>query len=66
MEIGASFVAGAASLELVQPGEGTFDHPAHFAQSGAVSDAASGNHGLDSPFPQQAPVLVKVVAAVGK
>ncbi len=66
MEIGALFVTGTESLELMQPGECAFDHPAHFAQSGAVGDAASGNHGLDSPLPQQAPVLVKVVAAVGK
>ncbi len=44
MEIGASFVAGAEPFELVQPGEGTLDNPAHLAQSGAMSDAASGDH----------------------
>lgn len=38
MEIGASFVAGAESLELVQPGEGGLDDPPYFAQSGAVRD----------------------------
>lgn len=65
MEIGASFVAGAEPFELVQPGEGTLDDPAHLAQSGAVSDAASGDHRLDAAFPQQAAVLVEVVAPVG-
>ncbi len=65
VEIGASFVAGAEPFELVQPGEGTLDDPAHLAQSGAVSDAASGDHRLDAAFPQQAAVLVEVVAPVG-
>jgi hypothetical protein len=49
----------------VQPGEGALDHPAHLAQSGTVSDAASRNQWLDAPLPQQAAVLVEVVATVG-
>ncbi len=65
MEIGASFVAGAEPFELVQPGEGALYHPSHFAQSGAVGDAASGDHGFDTALPQQAAVLVEVVATVG-
>jgi hypothetical protein len=65
MDVGSSFVAGAEPFELVQPGEGALDHPAHLAQSGAVGDAASGNHGFDAALPQQAAVLVEVVAPVG-
>ncbi|GGR63570.1 hypothetical protein GCM10015536_78420 [Streptomyces griseomycini] len=65
MEIGASFVAGAEPFELVQPGEGALDDPAHLAQSGAVGDAASGNQRFNAAFPQQAAVLVEVVAPVG-
>lgn len=65
VEVGASFVAGAETFELVQPGEGALDHPAHLAQSGAVGDAASGDQGLDAALPQQAAVLVEVVAPVG-
>lgn len=65
MQIGASFVAGAEPFELVQPGEGALDHPAHLAQSGAVGDAASGDQGFDAALPQQAAVLVEVVAPVG-
>lgn len=64
MKIGASFVAGSEPFELVQPGECTLDHPAHLAQSGAVSDAASRDQRLDAPLPQQAAVLVEVVAPV--
>ncbi|GLV88311.1 hypothetical protein Slala03_80000 [Streptomyces lavendulae subsp. lavendulae] len=56
MEVAASFVADAEPFELVQPGEGALDHPAHLAQSAAVGDAA---------LPQQAPILVEVVAPVG-
>ncbi len=65
MKIGASLVAGAEPFELVQPGEGALDHPAHLAQSGAVGDAASRDQRLDAPLPQQAAVLVEVVAPVG-
>lgn len=65
MEIGASLVADAEPLELVQPGEGALDHPAHLAQSGTVGDAASGDQRLDTALPQQAAVLVEVVASVG-
>jgi hypothetical protein len=49
----------------VQPGEGALDHPADLAQPGAVGDAASGDHGFDAELPQQAAVLVEVVAPVG-
>jgi hypothetical protein len=48
----------------VEPGEGALDHPAHLAQSGAVGDAASGDQGFDAALPQQAAVLVEVVAPV--
>jgi hypothetical protein len=65
VEICASFVADTEPLELVQPGEGALDHPAHLAQSGAVRDAASGDHRLDAALPQQTAVLVEVVAPVG-
>jgi len=65
VEIGASLVAGAEPFELVQPGEGALDHPAHLAQSGTVGDATSGDQGLDAALVQQAAVLVEVVAPVG-
>lgn len=45
MEVGASLIAGAESFELVKPGEGALDHPEDLAQSGAVGDTASGDHG---------------------
>ncbi len=64
MEIGASLVAGAEPFELVQPGEGPLDHPAHLAQPGTVGGVAAGNHGFDAALPQQAAVLVEVVAPV--
>ncbi len=65
MEIGAAFVAGAEPFELVQPRECALDHPADLAQSGAVGDASSGDHGFDAAFPQQVAVLVEVVTPVG-
>ncbi|GLW59637.1 hypothetical protein Kpho01_76470 [Kitasatospora phosalacinea] len=64
MEIGASLVAGAETFELVQPGEGALDHPAHLAQPGPMGDAAPGDQRLDAALPQQAAVLVEVVAPV--
>jgi hypothetical protein len=64
VEIGSSLVAGAEPFELVEPGEGALDDPAHSAQSGAMGDAASGDQRFDATLPQQAPVLVEVVAPV--
>jgi hypothetical protein len=65
VEVGASFVADAESFELVEPGEGARDDPADPAEPGAVGNAASGDHRFDAALPEQAAVLVEVVAAVG-
>lgn len=65
MEVGPTLVADAESFELMQPGEGALDHPADLAQPGAVGNAAPGDHWLDAALPQQAAVLVEVVAPVG-
>lgn len=65
MEIGASLIASAEPFELVQPGKGALNHPAHLSQSRAVGDAAPGDHRLDAALPRQTTVLVEVVAPVG-
>ena len=41
VDVVATVVADEQSLELVEPGEGAFDHPAVAAQAGAVTDLAS-------------------------
>lgn len=65
MEVGASLVADAESFELVQPGKRPLHHPTHLPQPGTVGDAASGDQRFDAALPQQAAVLVEVVAPVG-
>jgi hypothetical protein len=55
-------VAYSESLELVEPGEGALDDPAHLSQPGAMRDTETGDHWLDAAFPQQATVLVEVVS----
>ena len=50
---------------VVEPGEGAFDDPAVSAEAGAVGGLAPGDHRLDAALPEQPPVLVVVVAAVG-
>ena len=65
MHVGAAVVADEQALELVQPGEGAFDDPAGAAEAGAVVCVAAGDLGLDRALPEQAAVLVVVVAAVG-
>ena len=65
MDVGAAVVADEQALELVQPGEGAFDDPAGAAEAGAVVGLAAGDLGRDRALPEQAPVLVVVVAAVG-
>ena len=68
MDVGSAFVASPQSSEVVQPGEGSLDDPAQLAQTGAVSVAAAGDLWCDAalPLPQQAPVLVVVIAAIGE
>ncbi len=65
VQIRASFVADAEPLEMMQPGEGALDDPAHLAQSGTVGGAASCDQRLDAAHSQEAAaVLVEVVAPV--
>lgn len=65
MKVRASFVADTDALELVHPGEGALDNPAHLAEAGALSGTASGDQRFDAALPEQAAVLVEVVAPVG-
>ncbi len=64
--MGFVFAVGAEqqSAAVVQPGEGAFDDPAFAAEPGAVCCLASRDHRLDAALPDEAPVLVVVVAAV--
>lgn len=66
MDLGVAFVARPESSEVVQVGEAALDDPALRAEPGAVFDAAAGDGGLDPAGPEQAAVLVVVVAAVGQ
>ncbi len=66
MEVGAYLVADPQSFELVQPGEGPLHHPAGPAQPRAVRDTSAGDLRCDAASPEDAPVLVVVVAAVGE
>ena len=65
MDVCSAFVAGAESLEGVQPGEAALDHPALLAQSGAVGDATTGDPRSDAALPELSAVAVVVLAAVG-
>lgn len=66
MEVGAYLVADAEPFELMQPGEGALDDPSSLAQPGAVRGATAGDLGCDPASPDEAPVLVEVIAAVGE
>lgn len=46
--------------------EAALDDPAVSAQARAVRDAAAGDDGFDTAGPEQPPVLVVVIAAVGE
>ena len=66
MDVVAAVGADEQSAAVVEPGEGAFDDPAVAAESGAVLGLAAGDHGLDAALPDEAAVLVVVVAAVGE
>ena len=66
MDGGVAFVADPQPTEVVQVREAALHDPALAPESGAVLDAASGDDGFDATRPEDATVLVKVVAAVGQ
>jgi hypothetical protein len=65
VQAGVAFPADAEPAEVVQPGERSFHHPAHAAESRAVVGAAAGDHRFDASAPELATVPVVVMAAIG-
>ena len=65
MDLVAAVVADEQPFEVMEPGEGAFDHPADGAEPGAVLGLAAGDHGFDATLADEAAVFVVVVAAVG-
>jgi len=65
MDVGAAVVADEQSFELVQPGEGAFDHPAVAPDAGAVFGLAAGDFGGDAALAELATLRPVVVGAVG-
>ena len=61
----AAVVADEQPFEVVEPGEGALDDPAHGAEPGAVLALAAGDHGCDAPPTDEPAVLVVVVATIG-
>ena len=66
MDLGVALVADPQPAEVVQVRETAFDNPALPSDARAVLRAATSDHRLDPPLPQQSAVLVVVIAAVGK
>ncbi|ANP52152.1 hypothetical protein AVL59_23630 [Streptomyces griseochromogenes] len=66
MDVVPSLPPDAQAAEAVQPGDRPFDDVSEDAQAGAVWLASPRDHGTDAALPQQAPVLVVVVTAVGE
>jgi hypothetical protein len=64
VHVGPSFVADEQSLEVVQPGERALDHPAIAAEPRAVLGVAAGDDRSNPSLTQQAPLVVRVVAAI--
>ena len=64
MDVVAAVGADEQAAAVVQPGEGAFDDPAVAAESGAVLGLTVCDQRLDAALPDQAAVLVVVVAAV--
>jgi len=66
VDVVAAVGANEEAAAVVEPGEGALDDPAVSAESGAVFGVAAGDQGFDAALPDQAAVLVMVVAAVGE
>ena len=66
MDVVAAVGADEEAAAVVEPGEGAFDDPAVTAEPGAVLGLAAGDDRFDPSLPDEAAVLVVVVAAVGE
>ena len=66
MDVVSAVGADQEAAAVVEPGEGAFDDPTVAAECRAVLGLASRDHRLDATLPEQAAVLVVVVAAVGE
>jgi hypothetical protein len=66
VDVVAAVGAEEQSASVVEPGEGAFDDPAVASEPGAVLGLAAGDDRLDAAVPDEAAVLVVVVAAVGE
>jgi hypothetical protein len=62
----AAVVADEQSFVVVEPGEGALDNPADTTEAGAVLGLATSDLRFDVARTEFAPVLVVVVAAVGR
>jgi hypothetical protein len=65
VDVVAAVGADEEAAAVVEPGEGAFDDPAVAAEAGAVFGLAAGDDRFDAELPDEAAVLVVVVAAVG-
>jgi hypothetical protein len=66
VDVVASVCADEEAAAVVKPREGALDDPALASKAGAVAALAAGDHRFDPALPDEAAVLVVVVAAVGE
>lgn len=66
MDVVTSLPADPRTAEAVDPGICALHHPADSTETGPVRRTTAGNDGLDPALPQQAAVLVEVVAPIGE
>lgn len=66
MDFGVALVAGSETAEVVQVSKAALDDPALAAEARPVGCPTTGDHGRDPKRPQQPPVLVMVITAVGE
>ena len=64
MDVVAAVCTDEETAAVVEPGEGALNDPAVAAEAGAVVGLASSDDGFDPSLPDEAAVLVVVVAAV--
>ena len=65
MDVVAAVGADEQSAAVVEPGEGALNNPAVAAEARAVFGLAASDDRLDATLPDEAAVLVVVIAAVG-
>lgn len=64
MDVGAAFIPDTEAAELMQPRQGSLDHPSVHAESATVLASAARQHGLDTQLHERIAMRIRMVGPI--